>query len=485
MKNFIKFHLTIIFFVVINVTVVFAQKDRASDYRIIASYSQRVENFGGATSAFADSTNYRYVGTRGGNLFSEGLNFNDKIKIGETPKLYRNELHSNSAERTSDVAMGTIIPTLNNHSQTKEVKTFDANNNHISSTTFDWNATTVTWDSVGKKFCNYDNANLPLDIHLLHYNSATLVWDTTFRQQRVYTNGNCTEETITYIFIQSNTRNSTRFFRAYDASNRLIQEERTVLNTSTNLYEKMNLKTTFYGVGTDTTVFNYWYQTNNTYLPLDRYIKKYNALNLFANAATYAWDAGNNIWETVPTHLDSAFYDPSNLLMKFTVLNVPTNTSSTGLEYSRDAQGRITEVIENGLKKSEYFYDGNDNIIKKLNYTISGNTWLHDDNEERFYYELYNNATDVNSLSNNIQFVSIYPNPTSSNSYISYTSPTNEPLEIALRNMLGHKIYSVVEPGNIGDHLILLPNQNISSGFYLVELSQGSTVIKSLKFVKQ
>ena len=113
--------------------------------------------------------------------------------------------------------------------------------------------------------------------------------------------------------------------------------------------------------------------------------------------------------------------------------------------------------------------------------TASANFVSYGMNKSSRYGYVINDPVPVQQLSD-VSLFAIFPNPTSNNVNINFTTKKQVQLNINIYNTLGQIIYNI-ELGNVdGDFSTLLPLDNFSSGIYSVELTDGhnSTIEKLL-----
>lgn len=83
-------------------------------------------------------------------------------------------------------------------------------------------------------------------------------------------------------------------------------------------------------------------------------------------------------------------------------------------------------------------------------------------------------TTGLNDISEVINWESLYPNPTNEHSVLKFTNSLSKTLSVSIYNTLGEKV-SVLEKQffEAGEHELEIQIDNLKSGLYLVELSDG------------
>ncbi|PKP21234.1 MAG: hypothetical protein CVU05_07240 [Bacteroidetes bacterium HGW-Bacteroidetes-21] len=108
----------------------------------------------------------------------------------------------------------------------------------------------------------------------------------------------------------------------------------------------------------------------------------------------------------------------------------------------------------------------------KSNSDVLGNGWT----------VVYNATTDVPQNIANLQELILYPNPSQSNAFISFTSPVNDKIEITMTDITGKMISNNVIEASEGQNLFEVNAPE--TGVYLIHL-QTSSGTATLKFIKQ
>ena len=87
-------------------------------------------------------------------------------------------------------------------------------------------------------------------------------------------------------------------------------------------------------------------------------------------------------------------------------------------------------------------------------------------------------ATATKDISETIELMSIYPNPTSNLCSIKFKLSQSKTLLVNIFNVLGEKVYNIQK--NIfseGENELKLNTSNLSNGIYIIELSDGLRAI--------
>src|SRR5438552_8899501 len=78
-----------------------------------------------------------------------------------------------------------------------------------------------------------------------------------------------------------------------------------------------------------------------------------------------------------------------------------------------------------------------------------------------------------------LQSISVFPNPTSSNSLIHYTLSTPATVSIALYDVLGNKLQQLVN-GNQeqGEHNATIDASKLTNGIYVLQIRAGDQMVR-------
>ena len=187
-----------------------------------------------------------------------------------------------------------------------------------------------------------------------------------------------------------------------------------------------------------------------------------------------AWLYG---WEAYPTDdLDMYFFDPAGNYV-FIDNNGDQNPDGAGLDDPEKATlvnpvpGKWT-IMVNGYtvwqKKTQF------TILSdmKVSQTLAKNEAVHPEEEENVpgSFELFQN----------------YPNPFNPSTVIRYGLPVDAQVNLALFNILGEKVATVVnEPQKAGYHEVVFNGSNLASGTYIYRIQAGNFVqTRKLALVK-
>lgn len=87
-------------------------------------------------------------------------------------------------------------------------------------------------------------------------------------------------------------------------------------------------------------------------------------------------------------------------------------------------------------------------------------------------------ATDTKDLSEILNFVKIFPNPTADECEVKFTASQTKTLFIDVFNILGEKVYSI-QKGiyEEGEHEVKLNTVNLSNGMYIIQINDGVRAI--------
>jgi len=80
--------------------------------------------------------------------------------------------------------------------------------------------------------------------------------------------------------------------------------------------------------------------------------------------------------------------------------------------------------------------------------------------------------------------MSIYPNPVNDNATLNFTSDKAQQIQIKVLDMLGKEMFLLNQRVNVGDNNIQLNTRNIAKGIYILSVRDGSSAVRTVKFVK-
>jgi hypothetical protein len=89
-----------------------------------------------------------------------------------------------------------------------------------------------------------------------------------------------------------------------------------------------------------------------------------------------------------------------------------------------------------------------------------------------------NISTDTKDISETIELVTIYPNPTSNSCGIKFNVNQTKTLAVNVFNIIGEKVQTIQK--NIyeeGEHEVKLNTSNLSNGLYIVQINDGTRAI--------
>lgn len=356
----------------------------------------------------------------------------------------------------------------------------------------------------------------------IQYSPSTSTWDTTYQVSYTYLNGYVDKA---YYTGYSNNAVSYRMraIMIYDANNNLttVYFEDGGINGTTWVN---NGKEEYLYSGTNLTQLNsfMWNTSINGWENLDMYVYTYNANNLekivHRNWNTTSWlndykeeytfnasnqelsttyfDWVNNAWEaqdgTIKVYNASGQLD--SLHEYFIVPMVYTgswkfNYANTTAEKCNEKtwyppSGSLSEPY-----RYQFTFDANNNPltidIKYFNSTV--NNWYYMNGNTSFRslrYEEYNYwPTGIQNTNESFNAM-VFPNPSSSSCYISFTTPSPIETNIEVVDMLGNILFNAKEEKYIGDHLVKISTTNMAKGIYTLRIKTPNQGQQSLKFIK-
>lgn len=337
----------------------------------------------------------------------------------------------------------------------------------------------------GKVLKTYNATNQILKEIKLIFNTTTLLYDTIYVTNNSYSNSLLTTSTQ-FGYINGIPDNEYKTTYYYDVNNNLITDTTLYKPILAGLYEYSSCEQFQYN-GNNMTESLYQIWNNNAWENLIKEIYTYNVGNKVSsyNQAEWngtSWDILTPFYITYNANqtIDSINYvGVSNLIegiLKYEYQIGNLLPSKLDIHMLNDT----TNLIEY-VGKIDFTYNSDNFLTKKqIKEYVSPNTFI--DQEYKIYY-YQNGPSNLMDTDNKIK-LSIFPNPATENTYISYSTDDAFETRIIVTDILGNVKQSIVEPSYKGDHLVQIPLNNFSIGVYLIQLQIGNQIINS-KIIKE
>lgn len=150
----------------------------------------------------------------------------------------------------------------------------------------------------------------------------------------------------------------------------------------------------------------------------------------------------------------------------------------------------VTYHIGTGvLEKSNYTYDGNDNLILEISQTKApAEDWVNDSRTVFVYENILAVKVDTDELPRDFQLLQNYPNPFNPSTEIRFSLPKPAHVELVVYNLLGQRV-RVLEDATLGPGLYAATwdgtdqlGRPAASGIYFYQIRVGE-VVESRKMV--
>jgi hypothetical protein len=235
-----------------------------------------------------------------------------------------------------------------------------------------------------------------------------------------------------------------------------------------------------------------WNSTNNFWEPNHKTKINYQNNNIVSVYYTN-WNATITAWDTIDYRYDTMQYNTNNKMIHYWRDETTSQGFPKSLEciYNRNAVDNLTKFtyIKTNSGNSDttfqywnydadnYLINWTDSVINPFDTNFNGarTTYL--------YYETYENGIPlaISNQTNSIQTATLFPNPATINTYLSYTTKNAIATKILVMDMQGKIVFTTNEGAAMGDHLVKLPIANLNNGLYLVQIINQNNILQTLK----
>jgi len=325
------------------------------------------------------------------------------------------------------------------------------------------------------------------------YDNINDVWDNESRITYAYDDdGNVLINTI-YNWIDSISTwvNSSQIQNAYDSNYNLIQSALFSWNNSTLQWDSLGK-------------FVYAYDSSNNQIletdyfggiPSYQYSRYYNFAALDTEAIGKIW-SGNNWKNNVK---DTFAYDASKNLILFIRYDWSNsahlfNKTDTKTEYAYDGQNQVVSRLDyNGDGATTFYpadsfgyqYNLDDNLIYSLlkNYSTATSSFV---NFQQTFYYYTDFLSGINSVMKNNSSFSLYPCPAHNSLQLRVTTGDETKIRLELWDEKGNILSSFSQTLVQGENSIILDVLSLAPGAYFLKLADDENKIQSVrKFIKQ
>jgi hypothetical protein len=452
------------------------KKTRVLDRRIIGDASS-IYFLG---TLIIDSNTYSYSGTRGSELKNDSPIFNFIESIDYNLEAFTNE---NTNIHFDNTNTGSALP----DTMSKFVKTYDAMNRLTDKVEYYYNS--PIFEASSRTQYVYDaNSNIVSEIYQL-WNSSTSAYENYERYLRTYNLSNLLlseKKEISNSLNGTWTKNYEQYY-GYNALNHIILDSLLDgYDTTTANHTARQVQNITYSTNSLQAILRNWNDTLSQYEYTSKIDANLNG-NHILNSIFYNFDKITNTF--VLSDLDTLIYNGANKISMYKNTKFDgTIASITSFIYNAQNQVvKSSNVADSSVFSTTFSYDSFNQLTNMKDSVQSSPSspaeqWL----DKSFYYETYENGK-PNSIeeSSLIQHASLYPNPSSVYSYVSYTTTEAVESELEVLDSSGKVIYTINVQASLGDHLEQLPLSNLHNGIYLVNINIKGQTQKTLKLIKQ
>ena len=349
-----------------------------------------------------------------------------------------------------------------------------------------------SWEKTGEQIFNYNSSDQWIEFTNLYYESDGTVahgmkWAYSY-------SGNKMSEGVQYMWDTDNGLWESYSKDIYTYTGELI--------TKTEGYNDM-------GDGswelTDETTFTYdgqsreiesltrtWSEIDNQFTNSDLTTTEYYKDHKMSKWHSRQWDMLNEQWSEENFMLVEYEYDANDNCIEdvFTISQGILGFSFTMIDkaiYSYDVNNFLIGTIDYTwddtsseflpMKKSEITNDSEGQPEVMIHYIYSGGEWVKAE-KDIYNYDGSVDVVDENVLPNKLSLAQNYPNPFNPTTTISYTVPKMGNVEVAVYDVLGNYIATLVdEIKSKGEYSVRFDASQLASGSYIYSIKSGNIII--------
>lgn len=272
----------------------------------------------------------------------------------------------------------------------------------------------------------------------------------------------------------------------YDLENKLIADTMFYPSMTTGLLDYVDLFQFNYSGNNVSEIVhqkwndNHWDYTSKTMMAYDN-----NNNRTSYNDATWdgtSWALRTPLFITYNSNqtIDSVYFKNSNDSLDGILTYKYPLGSILPTQIEKRSRNESTKSLE--LKgKIEFTYDSNEFLIKQQWKTFqSPNTFI----DDTYLVYKFQDSIPKTIVPPPFKELTIYPNPAINQINISFSTLKAQDSRVTVTDIFGNQLYSFYDNNYKGDHLFIIPVDNLAKGIYLIHLQLGDQFINS-KFIKQ
>ncbi|MBL7760272.1 MAG: T9SS type A sorting domain-containing protein [Sediminibacterium sp.] len=418
-----------------------AEKSTATASRLIAAAGGEYDDNSSAF-IFIDSAFVNYSGGRGGDLNSKQIKFdNGMMWVDNGGGLQEAEKMAQTFDGNSNI-LSTLLEAWDGTAWVNSygiVYTYDVNNNTLTETEVEWNPGNNTWDSVYRYYYTYNGNNTLLTETGLTNNGG--IWENAYL--------------TTYTL---------------DGNDNTVVTEWSGWNTGTSSWDPTaRLHYTYNTDNLQTELWDESWQTN-TWQKHNRYLTTYNQNDLPATETRQSWDGSNYVTARVVTNT-YVNNDLVNALEQYGNGNNATNVDNT-FDGNHNMLSRINQYWFNNAwvndRKMEWTYNSYNQVLTDKMFRWINSAWGHNggDLTNRYYYETY--TTSVKDAEIAESAFKVYPVPATHFVRVEMEWEQPQAFTVSVTDMQGRMIRTFSEKATA----------NYSRNIDVNQLPAGNYVIK-------